>query len=41
VSGKESRFEAAAAAEHAMADALRQEVAEDQRQAEVGHRRAH
>jgi simple sugar transport system ATP-binding protein len=32
-SGRESRLEAAAAAEHAMADALRQEVADDRRQA--------
>jgi simple sugar transport system ATP-binding protein len=41
VSGKESRFEAAAAAEHAMADALRQEVADDQRHAAESRRRVH
>lgn len=39
-SGRESRFEAAAAAEHAIADALRQEVADDRRHAGEG-RAAH
>jgi simple sugar transport system ATP-binding protein len=37
--GTGSRFEAAAAAEHAMADALRQEAAEDERRAAAERRR--
>jgi simple sugar transport system ATP-binding protein len=40
-SGQGSRFEAAAAAEHAMADALRQEGPEGGRRAEAGRRRVH
>jgi simple sugar transport system ATP-binding protein len=36
--GKESRFEAAAAAEHAMAEALKREVADDRRHAEDARR---
>jgi simple sugar transport system ATP-binding protein len=40
-SGQESRFEAAAAAEHAMADALRREMADDQRHAHETRRPLH
>jgi simple sugar transport system ATP-binding protein len=39
--GRGSPLEAAAAAEHAMADALRQEVADDQRHAAEARRRVH
>ncbi|MEK0082088.1 ATP-binding cassette domain-containing protein [Benzoatithermus flavus] len=40
-SGRESRFEATAAAEHAMAEALRREVADDHRHAGEGRSQLH